>query len=50
MKDIYGNYVIQKLIELGTQVQKKAIAALMKPKISELSMHMYGCRVVQTVC
>lgn len=49
MMDIYGNYVLQKCFEHGQQVQKKALAAQMKPKILELSTQMYGCRVVQKV-
>lgn len=49
MMDIYGNYVLQKCFEHGQQLQKKALAAQMKPKILELSTQMYGCRVVQKV-
>jgi hypothetical protein len=50
MKDVFGNYVIQKFFEHGSQVQKKIIAAKMKGKVAELSTQMYACRVVQKVC
>lgn len=50
MRDLYGNYVIQKFLEIGTQGQKKALATTMKPIFFELSMNIYGCRVVQKVC
>jgi mRNA-binding protein PUF3 len=49
MKDVFGNYVIQKFFEHGNQVQKKIIAAQMKGKVAELSTQMYACRVVQKV-
>jgi mRNA-binding protein PUF3 len=49
MKDVFGNYVIQKFFEHGSQVQKKIIAAQMKGKVAELSVQMYSCRVVQKV-
>jgi mRNA-binding protein PUF3 len=49
MKDVFGNYVIQKFFEHGNQVQKKIMAGQMKGKLTELSTQMYGCRVVQKV-
>ena len=49
MKDVFGNYVIQKFFEHGNQVQKKILAGMMKHKVVELSTQMYGCRVVQKV-
>lgn len=49
MKDVFGNYVIQKFFEHGNQVQKKILAGMMKGKITELSTQMYACRVVQKV-
>lgn len=49
MKDVFGNYVIQKFFEHGNQVQKKIIAGKMKGKVAELSTQMYACRVVQKV-
>ncbi|KKA29719.1 hypothetical protein TD95_003823 [Thielaviopsis punctulata] len=47
MRDIFGNYVIQKFLELGSQAQKRAIGEVMVGKITDLSMNAFGCRVVQ---
>lgn len=47
MKDVFGNYVIQKFFEHGNQVQKKVLAAVMTGKVVDLSLQMYACRVVQ---
>ncbi|KNZ71768.1 Pumilio like protein [Termitomyces sp. J132] len=47
MVDVFGNYVIQKLFEHGTQVQKIRLAQTMEGRIHGLSQQMYGCRVVQ---
>ncbi|KAK4106072.1 ARM repeat-containing protein [Parathielavia hyrcaniae] len=47
MKDVFGNYVMQKLFEYGDQVQKKVLANAMKGKVADLSMQPYSCRVVQ---
>jgi mRNA-binding protein PUF3 len=49
MKDVFGNYVIQKFFEHGNQVQKKVLASVMKGKVVDLSVQMYACRVVQKV-
>jgi mRNA-binding protein PUF3 len=50
MQDVFGNYVIQKFFEHGDQSQKKALANKMKGNMLQLSLQMYGCRVVQKVC
>ncbi|PFH54339.1 hypothetical protein AMATHDRAFT_135939 [Amanita thiersii Skay4041] len=47
IQDVFGNYVIQKLFEHGTQVQKTLLANTMEGHILALSLQMYGCRVVQ---
>ncbi|KAJ3987358.1 ARM repeat-containing protein [Lentinula detonsa] len=47
IQDVFGNYVIQKLFEHGTQVHKSRLAAEMEGHILALSKQMYGCRVVQ---
>ncbi|KAL4067648.1 armadillo-type protein [Scleroderma citrinum] len=47
IQDVFGNYVIQKLFEHGTQVQKTILANTMDGHILPLSLQMYGCRVVQ---
>ncbi|KAI0527894.1 ARM repeat-containing protein [Xylaria bambusicola] len=47
MKDVFGNYVIQKFFEHGTQSQKKFLGQQMLGKVADLSVQMYSCRVVQ---
>ncbi|KDN38148.1 ARM repeat-containing protein [Tilletiaria anomala UBC 951] len=47
MEDVFGNYVVQKLIEFGTLEQRTAVIDALQDNIAELSQHMYGCRVVQ---
>lgn len=47
IQDVFGNYVIQKLFEHGTQIQKTILASTMEGHILPLSLQMYGCRVVQ---
>jgi hypothetical protein len=49
MKDLFGNYVVQKFFEHGTQIQKRVLLGAMKGQIHDLSMQMYACRVVQKV-
>lgn len=49
MKDVFGNYVIQKFFEHGSQVQKKILAEKMRGKVVSLSLQVYACRVVQKV-
>ncbi|KAJ7109396.1 armadillo-type protein [Mycena epipterygia] len=47
IQDVFGNYVIQKLFEHGTQVQKTVLANTMEGHVVYLSSNLYGCRVVQ---
>jgi len=47
MSDVFGNYVIQKMLELGDAKQKALLATTMEGNVVHLSMHMYGCRVSQ---
>ncbi|KAI0429196.1 ARM repeat-containing protein [Xylaria sp. FL1042] len=47
MKDVFGNYVIQKFLEHGALFQKRVLAMQMMGKLTELSNQMYSCRVVQ---
>ena len=49
MTDVFGNYVVQKLFEHGSQAQKAILAKQMEGHILSLSLQMYGCRVVQKV-
>ncbi|GKZ01175.1 hypothetical protein MPSEU_001068900 [Mayamaea pseudoterrestris] len=45
--DVFGNYVIQKLLDFGTTDTKAAIRDTLKGEMVQLSFQMYGCRVVQ---
>jgi len=45
--DVFGNYVIQKLLERGTYVMKKQMKDCFVGEVVKLSLEMYGCRVVQ---
>ncbi|KAJ7920083.1 armadillo-type protein, partial [Mycena leptocephala] len=47
MQDVFGNYVIQKLFEHGTQPQKILRANIMEGHVLHLSSNLYGCRVIQ---
>ncbi|ODV96089.1 hypothetical protein PACTADRAFT_80157 [Pachysolen tannophilus NRRL Y-2460] len=47
MTDVFGNYVIQKYFEFGSEVQKKILLEAMEGHLLDLSLQMYGCRVVQ---
>jgi mRNA-binding protein PUF3 len=49
MRDVFGNYVIQKFFEHGDQIQKKIMADAMETQVVKLSEEMYSCRVVQKV-
>jgi hypothetical protein len=49
MKDVFGNYVIQKFFDYRTPEQRKKIADQLVGHVLSLSIHMYGCRVVQKV-
>ena len=45
--DIYGNCIIQKFFEHGTGHQKRLLVGEMKGHVVSMSLHIYGCRVVQ---
>lgn len=47
MTDVFGNYVVQKLLDHGGENAVKLIAAELEGRMLVLSLHMYGCRVVQ---
>lgn len=49
MTDVFGNYVIQKFMEHGDQMQKTLLLEQMKGHVLTLSLQTYGCRVVQKV-
>jgi len=48
-KDVFGNYVIQKILDNNTLDQEKnsQIMESLEGHIHELTLHMYGCRVIQ---
>ena len=45
MTDVFGNYVMQKMFELGNQSQKQTLGKKMEGNVLQLSQQMYGCRV-----
>lgn len=45
--DVFGNYVVQKLLEFGTPQMKADIRDTLQGEMLQLSLQMYGCRVVQ---
>ncbi|XP_055317729.1 pumilio homolog 2-like [Sitodiplosis mosellana] len=49
MKDAFGNYVVQKIFEIGAETQRHELRQIIQTEFMELSMHKYGCRVLQAV-
>jgi pumilio RNA-binding family len=47
MIDVFGNYVVQKILEHGTKEHRDALIKEIKGKVLTLSLQMYGCRVIQ---
>lgn len=45
--DVYGNFVLQGLLDYGSTEMKKAIAEEVKNSVVSVSTRVYGCRVVQ---
>jgi pumilio RNA-binding family len=45
--DVFGNYVIQKLLDFGTSKMKSDIRDTLEGEMLPLSLQVYGCRVVQ---
>ena len=46
-KDVFANYVIQRLLEIINPTNRKKMIKELYTKIKELTLHMYGCRVIQ---
>jgi pumilio RNA-binding family len=46
MNDVFGNYVVQKLFEYGTDPQRTILADQLLGTVLKLTKSMYGCRVV----
>jgi len=47
MCDIFGNYVVQKFYDIGTDEQKRVLCSVLRGRVVEMSKNAYGCRVVQ---
>jgi pumilio RNA-binding family len=47
MKDVFGNFVIQKVLEFGPIEHIQALFEETRGNILDLSKHIYGCRVIQ---
>lgn len=47
MIDVYGNYVIQKFFDFGTDEQRFLLASKLQGNVVAFSLHLYGCRVIQ---
>jgi pumilio RNA-binding family len=47
MNDVFGNYVVQKLFEYGSDLQRATLAEQLLGNVYKLTKSMYGCRVVQ---
>lgn len=47
MKDVFGNYVIQKCIEFGPQEHVLQLLSQINGSVLSLTKHIYACRVVQ---
>lgn len=47
MNDVFGNYVVQKFLDYGTDEQKMRMASLIQGSVKMLSLQVYGCRVIQ---
>lgn len=50
-KDVFGNYVVQKIIECSLYSRRRSLIIYrLKGTFQELSIHTYGCRVIQKAC
>ncbi|KAK9904800.1 hypothetical protein WJX75_002758 [Coccomyxa subellipsoidea] len=47
MNDVFGNYVVQKFLDYGTDEQKARMATMIQGSVKVLSLQVYGCRVIQ---
>jgi hypothetical protein len=46
-KDVFGNFVVQKLFEKGDLEQKAALNTKVQGSVMDLACHKYACRVMQ---
>ncbi|KAE8679445.1 Pumilio-like protein 2 [Hibiscus syriacus] len=49
MTDVFGNYIIQKFFEHGTESQRAELAGQLIGHVLSLSLQMYGCRALEVV-
>jgi pumilio RNA-binding family len=47
VNDIFGNYVVQKFFEFGTEKHKAELLSRLTGHVLMLSLQVYGCRVIQ---
>ena len=47
--DVFGNFVLQKLLEIGSVEVKRVFAEQLVGDVLRLSLHAHGCRVIQKV-
>ncbi|KAF8798039.1 ARM repeat-containing protein [Phlegmacium glaucopus] len=47
IQDVFGNYVVQKLLDFGTQAQRDLLVVIIEQNVVSFSLQIYGCRVVQ---
>jgi hypothetical protein len=47
MTDVFGNYVVQKMLDVATPEQLSKMAQKFRGHVLELTLHTFGCRVVQ---
>eukprot|EP00392_Amoebophrya_sp_AT5.2_P017011 g17326.t1 len=46
--DVFGNYVVQKYFEHGTDLQREELVDILLNEVKNLCFQLYGCRVIQT--
>ena len=44
MTDVFGNYVIQKFVEFGSEEHQRNILMMVLPNVETMTVQMYGCR------
>jgi pumilio RNA-binding family len=47
--DVFGNYVVQKAFEHADSAQQQRVGSMLVGNVFNLSVHVYGCRVLQKV-
>jgi len=49
MTDVFGNYVVQKILDLGEAHQKLGIVEAAMGNMCRLSQNTYSCRIIQKI-